>query len=186
MKDRGPIKKNINSGSLNNGEPEFLVVGKLRKSFGLAGDLKFESYVDELGVFLPGTQVYIGKSHKPWKIAAFREMGKDLLIRFENIQTLEEARMLTNQLVYIPSDHLPEPQEGSYYHLQLIGLQVEDEAGNYLGEINEIIETGANDVYVVANEKEETEILIPAIKSVVLKIDIESNLMVVQQQEWFD
>ena len=186
MQTRGPIRKNEDSGSLKNGEPEFLAVGKLRKSFGLAGDLKFESYIGELDVFMPGSQVYTGKRFTLRKVAAFRESGKDLLIRFENIQTPEDARMLANQIVFIKSDKLPELKEGEFYHLQLIGLRVENKAGNYLGKISEIIETGTNDVYVVTNDDEKTEILIPAIKSVVLEIDIESNLMVVEQLEWFD
>ena len=186
MQVRDPIKKNENSGSLNKGEPEFLAVGKLRKPFGLVGDLKFESYIDELGVFMPGSQVYTGKRLTLRKIAAFRESGKNLFIRFEDIQTPEDARSLANQMMFISSDRLPEPQDGAFYHLQLIGLRVEDKEGNYLGMISEIIETGANDVYVVFNDNDKTEVLIPAIKSVVLKIDLESNLMVVQQLEWFD
>jgi 16S rRNA processing protein RimM len=186
MKPRGPITNTINSGSLNDSEPEFLAVGKIRKPFGLAGDLKFGSYIDELSVFLPGSQIYTGKRLTPRKIIAFRKSGKDLLIRFEGIHTPEDARELTNQAMYILSDCLPELKEGGFYHLQLIDMRVEDKNGQVLGKISEIIETGANDVYVVTGDSGSSEILIPAIKSVVLKIDLESNIMVVEQQEWLD
>jgi 16S rRNA processing protein RimM len=63
---------------------------------------------------------------------------------------------------------------------------VEDVEGNRMGEIVEIIETGANDVYVIFDKEEEKEILIPAIQSVIMKIDIESNRMVVKRLEWLD
>ena len=65
-------------------------------------------------------------------------------------------------------------------------MNVVDDNGKELGKVIEIIETGANDVYVILNEQNGREILIPAIKSVIKKIDLKSNLMVVKLQEWMD
>jgi 16S rRNA processing protein RimM len=81
---------------------------------------------------------------------------------------------LRNLLVYVPTADRPQLEEGEYYHHQLLGLQVIDEAGNTLGTIMRIHETGANDVYVVQAESG-AELLIPAIESVILNIDLEHH-----------
>jgi 16S rRNA processing protein RimM len=109
-----------------------------------------------------------------------------MLIRLEGINNPEDARILSNQDLFLPADRLPDLEEGNYYYRQLIGIRVEDDEGNHMGEIVEIIETGANDVYVIFNKEEGKETLIPAIQSVIQKIDIESNLMVVNRLEWLD
>ncbi|MBM3137582.1 MAG: 16S rRNA processing protein RimM [Chloroflexi bacterium] len=186
MNIRGQDSTDKNSGSPKKSEPEFLAIGKLRKPFGLQGEMKFEAYIDDLEVFSPGKEIFLGKSRSSRKIASLRESGNSLLIRLEGINNPEDARILSNHDLLLPADRLPELEEGNYYYRQLIGMRVEDVEGNLLGEIVEIIETGANDVYVIFNKEEKIETLIPAIESVVQKIDIESNLMVVNQLEWLD
>ena len=186
MKNRGQIGADKNSGSLKKSEPEFLAVGKLRKPFGLTGEMKFESFIDDLEVFAQGKEIFLGKSYTRRKIASLSESGSTLLVRLEGVNNPEDARILANQIMVTPADNLPELEEGNYYYRQLIGMRVEDSEGIQMGEIVEIIETGANDVYVIFNKEEEKEILIPAIQSVILKIDIESNLMVVNRLEWLD
>lgn len=186
MKSRGRNYSENISGSLKKSEPEFLAVGKLRRPFGLSGEMKVELYIDNLEVFDPNNEIFCGKKYTKRKIISFRESGKYFLIKFDKINNPEEAGHLTNEIIYLQSERFPSPKDGAYFYRQLLGLRVQNEDGTELGTISEIIETGANDVYVVFNEETQEEILIPAIKSAVLKIDIESNLMVVKQPEWFD
>jgi 16S rRNA processing protein RimM len=186
MNNRGQVEAEKDSGSRKKSEPEFLAVGKLRKPFGLKGEMKFESFIDRLDIFSPGNKVMTGKKFTSRKIVSLRESGKTSLIRFENIGTIEDAANLTNQTIFISADQLPPLEEGSYYHHQLLGMEVEDERGKILGIITEILTTGANDVYVVNDEENNKETLIPAIKPVIMRIDIESNKMVVREQEWLD
>jgi len=175
-----------NSGSPKKSEPEFLPVGKLGKPFGLRGEMRIEVYLDDLEVFSPGNDLFIGESRNCLGVISFRASGKNFLIRLESIDTPEKARLLTNQTIYLPTKNLPTLGDGKYYYFQLIGMHVEDDEGNNVGTVAEIIETSANDVYVVLEEITQKEILIPAIPSVILKIDIESNLIVVKLQEWID
>ena len=109
-----------------------------------------------------------------------------MIIRFDGIDNPEDAGFLTNQIIYNRADQLPDLDDGVYYQYQLVGMNVVDDNGKELGKVIEIIETGANDVYVILNEQNGREILIPAIKSVIKKIDLKSNLMVVKLQEWMD
>lgn len=78
---------------------------------------------------------------------------------------------------------LPPLPEGEYYHFQLIGLTVLDENGTKIGVLNEVLTTGANDVYLVVDE-EGKEILFPAIQSVIIQTDLEHQQMIVRPQEW--
>jgi 16S rRNA processing protein RimM len=92
----------------------------------------------------------------------------------DGIQTREEVAELRNQLVYVRTADRPPLDAGEYYHHELLGLQMIDEEERILGIVERILETGANDVYIVKDENG-AELLIPAIESVILKIDLENN-----------
>ena len=83
--------------------------------------------------------------------------------------------------LFIPQSELPELDEDTYYWVDLIGMKVYTTTDQFLGRIESILETGSNDVYVV--KKHETEVLIPALESVVLEIDLEHNRMQVDLPE---
>ncbi len=125
-----------------------------------------------------GKTLYIGESHQPLKVAGRRVHGGNILLAFNGIDTPEEAGRLRNQWVYVPAEDRPPLPEGEYYHHQLMGLQVKNEDGSDLGKITSILETGANDVYVVRSESGK-EVLLPAIQSVILGIDLENGQMLV-------
>jgi 16S rRNA processing protein RimM len=95
-----------------------------------------------------------------------------MLVTFEGYHVREKIAELRNQLVYVRTSDRPPLEQGEYYHHQLLGLQVIDENGRLLGLLSSILETGANDVYVVRDQTG-TEILVPAIDSVILDIDLE-------------
>jgi len=160
-----------------------LAVGKLRRTHGLEGFLAMELLTDYPDRLKPNRTVYVGPSHVPAKILATRTVTEGLLIDFEGDNTPEEARLKTNLLVFVRTDELPPLPEGEYYHHQLIGLQVETIAGDNLGTLFDILKTGANDVYVVRSP-DHPEVLLPAIKDVIISVDIARKVMVVNPPEW--
>ena len=81
--------------------------------------------------------------------------------------------------------NFPRLPQGEYYHHQLLGLQVINKEGQLLGTLVEILETGANDVYVVKGESGE-EVLLPAIDGVVVGIDLENHTMLVEPPAWYN
>jgi 16S rRNA processing protein RimM len=99
-----------------------------------------------------------------------------LLVRFKGIETPEEAGQYRNQWVYIKSSDAPTLPEGGIYKHELFGFQVVDENGQSLGELMEILETGANDVYVVKDDSG-CELLLPAIPPVILEVDADRRVM---------
>jgi len=104
-----------------------------------------------------------------------RHKNKVLLLKLGGCDDRIAAEELRGMLVQIPIEEAVPLEEGEYYHFQLIGVRVETEAGKFLGRIVEVLETGANDVYVVRGPR--GEMLLPAVEDVVLELDLDSKRM---------
>ncbi|MCL4562888.1 MAG: ribosome maturation factor RimM [Chloroflexi bacterium] len=176
-------RKIESSGSPPSGEPVYLIAGRLRRPHGISGEILMEVLTDFPDRMHTGRLIYTGPEYTPLRITHLRTQNRFLLLRLEGITTPEQARGLSNQYVYVRTDLLPDLPEGEYYHHQLIGLAVEDQDGNPLGSLVEIITTSANDVYVVKSP-EGKELLIPAIASAVLEVDLTRGSMRVHPPEW--
>lgn len=121
---------------------------------------------------VPGTHFYAGPQRRRLRLRSRRWHRQRLLVAFEGLQTREQAGELRNQLLLVRADDRPPLPAGEYYHHQLIGLKVVDEAGDVLGSLVEILQTGANDVYVVRSASGR-ELLLPAVDEVLRGIDLE-------------
>lgn len=173
---KAPVNADI-PGSPTAGEPVvYLAVGTLRRSHGIRGDMLLDINTDFPERLKPGTFLYVGDKKQRIKITRRRPHNDGMLLGFEGIINAEQTARYRAETVYVPVKDRPALPEGEYYHHQIIGMQVVDEDGIALGAITEIIETGANDVYVVKNAAER-EILLPAIKQVLLEVNLESNTM---------
>jgi 16S rRNA processing protein RimM len=171
------------SGSPANGEPEYILIGKLQRTHGVTGEIVFGIQTDFPERVKPGKTVFLGNQHRPIKITGIRPFHNNLLATFENINNREEAALLTNLEVFVMTKDLPPLEEGLYYHHQLIGLNAVLEDGQVLGTVQDVLVTGANDVYVILNP-EGVEILLPAVNSVILDIDLKTKSMKVKPPEW--
>lgn len=109
-----------------------------------------------------------------------------VLLKFKGYNSRNAVDCLRGKTLYITRDKLMPLPEGRYYHFDLIGLAVFTEDDHYLGKVTEILETGSNDVYVTELEQPGAKpVLIPALKQVVKKIDLENKKMIVTlQEEW--
>jgi 16S rRNA processing protein RimM len=163
-------------GSPTTGEPDFLVVGKLRRPHGVRGEIAMEVMTDFPERLHPGVVVYVGEGHRAIHIRSTRWHTEALLVAFDEYADRESVGVLRNQLVYVPLQDRPALPEGEYYHHQLIGMQVVEDSGETLGTIAGILETGANDILVVES-REHGEVLLPMIAEVVLDIDVEGRQM---------
>ena len=168
-----------NPGSPSSGEPGvYLVVGVLRRPHGVRGDLLLDVQTDFPERLKPGTTIYLGDAKKAFKITRRRPHNEGMILGLEGIVTAEQAARYRTQLVYVPAEDRPPLPEGEYYHHQVLGLKVVDETGRLLGVVTEIIQTGANDVYVVSSQTPAArEILIPAIKQVLEEVNLETGTM---------
>jgi len=184
-KHQSELENKNNSGSLKSSEPEFLVIGRLGKSHGLQGEMRMDLFSDFPERLKHGKKVFIGSYHKEITINTFRLSGNRCLISFTGFEQLEKITELRSQLVFVKTDQIPDLPEGDYYHHDLIGMKVIDEDQKELGILTEILSTGSNDVYLIKpNLERQKELLIPAIKSVIVQVDIHSKTMTVKLQEW--
>ncbi|MBW8009731.1 MAG: 16S rRNA processing protein RimM [Chloroflexi bacterium] len=171
------LRKN-KSGLPSTGKPDFLAVGKLHRPHGLHGEILMGIQTDFPERLQPEGTVFIGDEKEPITIRSSRPHSKGLLISFNDYESRDQVAELRNQMVFVRTADRPPLPEGVYYHHQLIGLQVITDQGKELGVLAEILETGANDVYLV-RVKGGKDILLPAIDEVIKHIDLQSGKVLV-------
>ena len=117
------------------------------------------------------------------KVVEGKKQGKGLVALTDGIEDRTQAEELIGSEIWVDKDQLPNLEKGDYYWHQLEGLEVFNEAGELLGEVSHLFETGANDVLVVkASEKsiDDMERLIPHVeKEIVLEVDLEERRILV-------
>lgn len=152
-----------------------LKVGKIVNTHSLKGEVKVISSTDfEEERFKKGSKLLITRGNQLIRevvVQSYRNHKNFLLVKFEGIDSVEEAEKLKNLQIKIDSDEVGELEENEFYFHEIIGCQVFDENDRNLGEIIDILTPGANDVWVIKGE-EGKEILIPYIEDVVKQIDI--------------
>jgi 16S rRNA processing protein RimM len=171
-----PGHKRGTAGSPTAGAPAFLAIGKVRRPHGVAGDVLVEVYTDFPERLKPKTVVYASETHIMLTIRRQRNHNDGVLLAFDGYSTPEQVGRYRNQILYITEEEAKELPEDEYYLHELQGLSVLDENGGSLGKVTEIMQTGANDVYVVTNDAGR-EILLPAIAEVILDVDLDSKTM---------
>ena len=158
------------------GESIYLAIGYLRRPHGVSGEIIMDLHTDFPERIKSGRKVYIGETYQAETFESVRVHGNGLLVTLSGCDTPETVGRFRNQWVYVKTGEVPPLPKGRHYKYELINLDVVDDHGNPLGKLVEILETGANDVYIVRNESGK-EILLPAIPSVVLNVDMESRLI---------
>lgn len=179
-----PQNNGHDAGSQISSEPAFLILGKLRRPHGVQGEIPLEVYTQMLELLIPGSLVYVGDAHQPYTIENTRWKQELLLLKFTEVNDRTLISELTNELVYIKTNELPSLSEGDFYYHNLIGLQVYEDNGLFLGVLREVLQTGANDVYLIQNDTGD-EVLIPATEEMILDIDLDQKKMVVSRMEWY-
>jgi 16S rRNA processing protein RimM len=166
----------------------FVPVGKIVGAHGLKGNIKVYSYSESLSVFKPGSFILLINPkgfEKSYKIKWVKPHGRLALLALEGVETRNSVETLVGAVFFIERVHLPELEDGSYYWLDIIGISVFTIHDEYLGVVESIIPTGSNDVFVVRdpNRVHDNETLIPALGSVILKVDLKLKTMRVDLPE---
>jgi 16S rRNA processing protein RimM len=171
-----------NQGSAPKGSgPSFLAVARVRRPFGVKGELLLEVLTDFPNRLTRSERLYAGRDRRPYEVESLRRHGEDMLLRLKEIRDRQEAESMRGAELYVRVDDLPPLPAGVYYLHQIEGLEAVTEQGESLGRVKEILKTGANDVYVVQGPR--GEILLPAIPQVIREVRLEEGRLVVQLME---
>lgn len=154
-------------------------IAQIVGTFGTKGEVKVKILTDFPERFFELKKVFlyspVSKQTHEIEIGGVRFHKHWALIKIKGIEKKEDAEKLRFFYIQIPKKSLKKLPEGSFYLFEIIGLKVYEKDGKYLGEVSEILRNPANDIYVVKDE--EKEILLPALKKFIKKIDIEKGEM---------
>ena len=165
-----------------------LQIGKVVGVHGLRGALKVVSFAESPSMFAVGKELYLRKGPaqaRTYRLIKAQPHKRTLLVYLEGIDSRTLAESLRDSQILIDPAVLPQLDTGTYYWHELIGLSVFSKEGEALGQLDSIIETGSNDVYVVKTpgDAAREEILIPALESVICSINLDDRTMFVDLPE---
>lgn len=157
---------------------QFITVGKIINTHGIKGEIKILPSTDDLKRFKELKEAYIDNNLV--RIKGCKLQPKKVILKVEGIDSIEEAEKLKNKYIKVKREDAVELPCDTYYEADIVGCKVYDENEKILGTIDEVIHTGSNDVYWIKGQK---EILIPALKQIVINVDIQNKKIVIKPLE---
>ncbi len=157
-----------------------LQVGVISSTHGVRGEVKVFPTTDDVTRFKKLKEVILvtEKTEKILKITSVKFFKQFAIVKFEGIDTLNDVEVYKGASLFVDRKNAVKLQKDEYFIADLIDLEVVDEQENKLGTLVDVMQTGANDVYIVKND-EGKELLFPAIKECILDIDFKAKKMTV-------
>jgi 16S rRNA processing protein RimM len=156
-----------------------LAVGRVIKPHGVHGEVRVELLTDLPERFEWLDAIYVGERNpRPVKIESVRFHQTFVLLKLAGYPSRTEAELLRGELLQVPESEAIPLEEDEYFLFQLEGLNVFTEQGEHIGRISEVLETGANNVFVI--EGREQQYLVPDVPDVIKEIDLENGRLVIQ------
>lgn len=171
--DKGSTSKNARQ------PPEFLAVGRVVRPHGVRGGLKVAADSGLIYKLEPATEIFLGSDKEAVIVKTLHLHRKEFLLYIEGCSNRDHAEHWRGKVIYIHYSSHDELPDGEFFHWQIVGLKVVTTADEELGEIEDIIETGANDVYLV-RDSSGNEIMLPAIESVIQEVDLVNERIIVR------
>jgi 16S rRNA processing protein RimM len=156
----------------------WIAVGEVMGTFGPRGELRVRPLSRFPERFRELRRVYIGEARTPAAVLHRRHYGEGLILRLDTVHRRDDARALLGAFLYVPESEAVTLPAGEFFVHQVIGLAVITAEGRQLGTVRDVLTTGSNDVYVVAGGPR--ELLLPAIKDVVKRIDPDAGIIEVE------
>lgn len=164
--------------------PDLIAIGKIVAPHGVRGDVRVIPLTDFPERFQQLKEVYVGDAGQVLTVENPKFHKQFILVKFRGLNDRNAVENLRGKLIQIRrADVMPLPQ-GHYYLFDIIGMDVYTVEGAFLGVIADVLQTGSNDVYIVEKEGQQP-VLVPALKKVVISVDITGKKMVVRLlEEW--
>lgn len=159
---------------------KYLEIGQIVNTFGIKGMVKVKPFTDDINRFDKLEKVYIKniEGKKEYQIQEVKYHKNMVLMKLEGIDTPEQADSLRQSYLLVNREDEEPLEEGVYYIVDLIGLEVYTDEDILLGKVDDIFNTGSNDIYVVKDGKGK-QILLPGIPEVLKNVDLEKGKITV-------
>ena len=166
---------------------DILQVGILSSTHGVHGEMKVFPTTDDVNRFkrLKNVLLETQDGHKELEIERVRFFKQFVIIKFKGCDSINDIEKYKGKSIFVTRENAVRLGKDEYFIADLIGLAVKDEDDVILGEIRDVLETGANDVYVVKRDGKK-DLLIPAIKQCILDVDTAAGIMKVHLLEGLD
>ncbi len=161
---------------------EHLIIGQVVKAQGLSGEVKVKPLTDDPARFVDLDKALVEREggFVPVRIAYVREHQGFVYLRIDGASTREQAEAQHGMLLFVARADAVDLPEDHHFIVDLIGCSVQDNLGKTLGTLTDVLQPGANDVYVVNTGK--GSLMVPALKKVVLSVDIQQKRIVLDAQ----
>jgi 16S rRNA processing protein RimM len=175
------------TGPAQDAGPRYLLLGEILRPHGVRGELRMRILTDYPERINKLKIIYIGSDIDATDIREYHlehmRMNQDYgLLKLAGLDDRDEADLLRALFVMIPIENAIPLEEGEFYLYQIIGLSVQTTEGQVIGTIREVLETGANDVYVV-DSPQYGEVLIPVTEETIVKTDIQAQVVTIKLME---
>ena len=159
---------------------DLLKVGVITTTHGVRGEVKVYPTTDEPERFLELDYVLLdtGRELRKLEIKNVKFLKNLVILKFKGVDNINDIEKYKGRDLWIPREEGQELEEDEYYIADLLGMSVVLEDGQEFGTLKDVMETGANDVYII-DSAEHGEVLLPAIKECILDVDLEKNVMTI-------
>ena len=159
---------------------DLLKVGVITTTHGVRGEVKVFPTTDEAERFLELDYVLLdtGRELRKLEIQNVKFFKNLVILKFKGVDNINDIEKYKGRDLWIPREEGQELEEDEYYIADLLGMSVVLEDGQEFGTLKDVMETGANDVYII-DSAEHGEVLLPAIKECILDVDLEKNVMTI-------
>ena len=153
-------------------------VGVISSTHGVRGEVKVYPTTDDVKRFKKLKEVILdtGREQKLLEIETVKFFKQFVILKFKGIDSINDIEKYKGKSLLVDREHAVKLKKDEYFIADMIGMRVVTEDGQAFGTLKEVIETGANDVYII-DTKEHGEVLVPAIKQCILDVDIEDSTM---------
>ena len=157
---------------------DYLQVGIIANTHGIRGEVKVFPTTDDPARFKKLKQVFLdtGKEYLEMEIEGVKFFKQFVILKFKGFDNINEIEKYKKKSLLVDREHAVRLKKDEYFIADLLGLTVYTEDAKLLGTLKDVLQTGANDVYVVEME-DKKEVLIPAIGECILEVDLEGRKM---------
>lgn len=159
---------------------DLLQVGVITTTHGVRGEVKVFPTTDDPARFkkLKNVVLDTGKELVDLEVAGVKFFKNMVIVKFKGIDNINDVEKYRKKSLYVTRENAVKLKKNEYFIADLIGLQAESDEGEDLGELSDVLQTGANDVYVLSKEGTD-DILLPAIRECVKEVDLENGKIIV-------